>query len=144
MTKQQRKWLLIAVALLVFGAIKFGLIYWYLRHKPKAPAAQTLSCDIVKTACVLPGGGRLSFVSAPAHGQPFEVRLNGVEALEAPTADFSMPDMDMGFNRYTFIKDGDGWKAKVTLPMCVSGSRAWRLELKSGAGHYQVPFSVVR
>ncbi|QEL56319.1 hypothetical protein [Chromobacterium paludis] len=144
MTAKQRKLLILGVALIVFGAIKAGLIVWYLSHKPTAQPTQKLSCDISRGSCALPGGGGLSFASQPEHGKPFVIRLAGVAAEAAPTADFTMPDMDMGFNRYTFVRDGADWKATVTLPMCVSGSRTWRLELRLGKTAYALPFSVGR
>ncbi|POZ63984.1 hypothetical protein [Chromobacterium alticapitis] len=144
MTAKQRKLLFLGVALIVFGAIKAGLIVWYLSHKPVAQPAHKLVCDIARGSCALPGGGGLSFDSLPEHGKPFVIRLAGVAADEAPTADFTMADMDMGFNRYTFVRDGAGWQARVTLPMCVSGSRAWLVELKLGKAAYALPFSVAR
>ncbi|AAQ61272.1 conserved hypothetical protein [Chromobacterium violaceum ATCC 12472] len=136
--------LILGAALLAFGAVKFGLIYYWYSHnrQPSAPAAQVLSCDIERGACALPGGGALRFSARPSNGQPFEIRLDGVAAEAAPTADFTMPGMDMGFNRYTFLRDGAGWKAKAILPMCVSGSRDWQVELKLGKGAYRLPFRV--
>ena len=142
MTAKQRKLLWLGVALIVFGALKAGLIYWYLHNKPAAAKPLTLSCDIGRGGCALPGGGRLAFSALPEHGRPFELRLSGLAGETAPTVDFSMPDMDMGFNRYVFVRDGAGWKATVTLPMCVSGSRSWVAELKDGRVAYRLPFSV--
>ncbi|POA97818.1 hypothetical protein C2134_14250 [Chromobacterium sinusclupearum] len=143
MTARQRKLLILGVALIAFGAIKASLIFWYLNHKPAAQAAQRLTCDPSRGSCALPGGGGLRFDSAPEHGKPFVVRLQGTAAAAPPTADFTMPDMDMGFNRYTFVRDGTDWKATVTLPMCVSGSRAWLVEVRHGKDAYQLPFQVV-
>ncbi|MBX9265738.1 hypothetical protein [Chromobacterium violaceum] len=144
MTAKQRKLLILGAALLAFGAVKFGLIYYWYSHnrQPSAPAAQVLSCDIERGACALPGGGALRFSARPSNGQPFEIRLDGVAAEAAPTADFTMPGMDMGFNRYTFLRDGAGWKAKAILPMCVSGSRDWQVELRLGKDAYRLPFRV--
>ncbi|VEB44776.1 Uncharacterised protein [Chromobacterium violaceum] len=144
MTAKQRKLLILGAALLAFGAVKFGLIYYWYSHNRQlsAPAAQVLSCDIERGACALPGGGALRFSARPSNGQPFEIRLDGVAAEAAPTADFTMPGMDMGFNRYTFLRDGAGWKAKAILPMCVSGSRDWQVELKLGKDAYRLPFRV--
>ncbi|WP_225547910.1 hypothetical protein [Chromobacterium violaceum] len=144
MTAKQRKLLILGAALLAFGAAKFGLIYYWYSHnrQPSAPAAQVLSCDIERGSCALPGGGALRFSARPSNGQPFEIRLDGVAAEAAPTADFTMPGMDMGFNRYTFLRDGAGWKAKAILPMCVSGSRDWQVELKLGKDAYRLPFRV--
>ncbi|OHX13049.1 hypothetical protein [Chromobacterium sphagni] len=142
MNRQQRKWLIIGVALIALAAVKAGLIYWYLHNKQSKPKPQALACAMGRGACALPGGGSLRFVSPPQHGQPFEVRLEGVTGGAAPTVDFAMPEMDMGFNRYTFVREGAGWKAQVILPMCVSGSRRWVAEVKVGEAAYSLPFNV--
>ena len=104
MTAKQRKWLALGGALLLLAGVKFGLIYyWYGQRSLKL---QPLACGAGQLSCALPGGGAWRFVSAPVHGKPFEIRLQGVAARETPQVEFNMADMDMGFNRYTFVRDG--------------------------------------
>lgn len=140
MTAKQRKWLALGGALLLLAGVKFGLIYyWYGQRLPVKP--QPLACGAGQLSCALPGGGAWRFVSAPVHGKPFEIRLQGVAARETPQVEFNMADMDMGFNRYTFVRDGADWKATVTLPLCVSGSRDWLATLNLDGKRYLLPFS---
>lgn len=143
MNAKQKKWLAIGVALMLFAAIKFALIGWYFVGRQQAEAApgpQALACASPRAGCELPGGGRLRFVDAPRMEAPFIVELSGIAADAAPSAEFNMRDMDMGFNRYRFVREGDSWRARVTLPGCVSGSRAWLMLLNVGGRQYQVAF----
>jgi len=54
-----------------------------------------------------------------------------------------MVDMNMGFNLYTLRPDSDGvFRAKVTLPACVSGRRDWVMTVDiDKATRLAVPFS---
>jgi hypothetical protein len=140
MKPKQRKWLALGGALLLLAGIKFGLIYrWYSERQPAKPVP--VACAAGQLSCDLPGGGVWRFVSAPEHGKPFVILLQGVAAREAPQVEFNMADMDMGFNRYTFVRDGAGWKATVTLPLCVSGSRDWLATLRLDGKRYLLPFT---
>jgi len=46
----------------------------------------------------------------------------------------------MGFNRYRFVAAGQQWQAKVTLPVCISGSGDWLMDLQQGEHRYRVRF----
>lgn len=141
MKLDRKQWLWIAVALLLLAGLKVVLIRYYLERRGEPANPTPLACR-VDEACALPQGGRLSFVTPPRHGQPFLMRLDGVAGVKAPTVEFSMEGMDMGFNRYVFVREGDAWTARVTLPLCVSGSRNWIATLESGGARYRLPFSV--
>lgn len=67
--------------------------------------------------------------------------LSGLD-VESVHAYFLMRGMDMGFNRYRFVRDGDHWRAVVTLPVCVSGRRDWVMVMESPRLRYQLAFSV--
>jgi hypothetical protein len=139
LTPRQKKWGALGVALLLLATVKFALIAWYLQSRAADAAPHVLSCRAM--VCALPGGGHLRFETAPRRGQPFGLRLEGVEARSV-TAQFTMRGMDMGFNRYRFVS-GDGmWRARVTLPMCVSGRREWIMTLTLDGARYQLPFQV--
>lgn len=138
----RRTWLIIGVALLLLAAVKAALIGWYWHKKQQGPAPlQTLACQVERGACTLPGGGQLLFVEPPRYGQPFAVRIEGA-GQQAPSAEFNMPEMDMGFNRYRFVADGTNWRASVTLPVCVTGSHRWEMLLEVDGQRYRLPFSV--
>jgi hypothetical protein len=81
------------------------------------------------------------FETLPRRGLPFSLRIDGVTARTV-TAEFTMRDMDMGFNRYRFLRAGAGWRARVTLPLCVSGRREWIMTLTLDGRRYLLPFEV--
>jgi hypothetical protein len=73
--------------------------------------------------------------------QPFQLRVKA-EGARAVQARFSMEGMDMGFNLYTLRADADGvFRARVTLPVCVTGRRDWILLLEIDGAPLKVPFS---
>ncbi|MDN0084421.1 hypothetical protein QU487_16925 [Crenobacter sp. SG2305] len=143
MNAKQKKWLVIGVLLVVLGAVKIGLITHYLLNKSAQAAElppQTLSCGVLTEGCALPGGGTLRLAAAPSYRIPFELRLAGVSAKQAPSVEFSMVGMDMGFNRYRLVEDGlGGWRAKVTLPVCTSGGHDWLATLSVDGKRYRLP-----
>ncbi|MFC3533519.1 hypothetical protein ACFOLG_15175 [Vogesella facilis] len=127
LTRQQLA--LIAVLLIAFALLKGGLIWWYLNHKQQPAAPITVSCSNLQAGCPLPDGSLLQLDRAPQAAKPFGLSLSR-HAGEPPAIEFAMRDMDMGFNRYQLLPQGDGWRASITLPVCVSGSRQWRMALK--------------
>lgn len=139
MKMDRKKWLWLAGALLLLAALKLALLGWWWRSQAAAPKAETVACT-VDAACALPGGGELRFAGAPLEGKPFEIVLTG-EVGDAPTAEFAMADMDMGFNRYRFVREDGRWVARVQLPVCVSQSRNWLMTLTLGERKLVVPFA---
>lgn len=136
----RRQWQFIALALLVFAALKVALIVWYLQQRqPAAPAVTSVSCSSLQQGCTLPDGSMLRVDSIPRQRHPFTLTLSK-HGSEAPTAEFSMRDMDMGFNRYRFVDGGDHWQARITLPACVSGSPDWLLDLRQDGHIYRIAF----
>jgi len=62
--------------------------------------------------------------------KPFTLALEGVAGLDSAVADFTMPGMYMGVNRYALKPDGDAaaaWRAEVTLPVCTAARTDWLL-----------------
>jgi hypothetical protein len=71
---------------------------------------------------------------------PFEIWLKAPGA-QSVQASFTMEGMDMGFNLYTLRPDAGGvFRARVTLPVCVSGRRDWRMNLNVDGHALTVPF----
>jgi hypothetical protein len=71
---------------------------------------------------------------------PIQVWLKapGARSVEAS---FTMEGMDMGFNLYTLRPDADGvFRAKVTLPVCVTGRRDWLMTLTVDGRALVLPF----
>ncbi|RXZ43359.1 hypothetical protein [Crenobacter cavernae] len=140
MTRSQLKWGAIGLALIAVAAIKFTLISWYWNQDGKPVEAEPLNC-VPQQGCELPGGGRLLFTRPPRQDAPFEIRVDGVSG-DAPNAEFTMPVMDMGFNRYRFVPEGNGWRATVNLPVCATGERDWLMVLEVEGKRYTVPFKM--
>ncbi|MEQ6291866.1 hypothetical protein ACFPAG_14750 [Vogesella sp. GCM10023246] len=127
LTRQQLA--LIAVLLIAFALLKGGLIWWYLQHKQQPATPLAVSCANLQAGCQLPDGSRLQLDRAPQAATPFGLTLRHGSG-PAPAIEFSMRDMDMGFNRYQLLPHGNDWQARITLPVCVTGSRQWRMALK--------------
>lgn len=86
-------------------------------------------CNAAQESCTLQGRNiELSLSLGPTVKplQPFELELaiSGVKTQpDSVVADFTMPDMDMGENRYRLsVREGGRWQGRVILPIC-SGSR---------------------
>ncbi len=126
--------------LLAIGAIAAVVAYWGPRDE--APA-QTLACADLQAGCSATLDGRpvaVGFVGQPRVLQPFEVwvRAEGADRVQAR---FVMEGMDMGFNLYTLRPDAqDVFRARITLPVCVSGRRDWRMTLEVDGRRLEVPF----
>ncbi|SCK04865.1 hypothetical protein [Vogesella sp. LIG4] len=139
LTRQQLA--LIAVLLIAFALLKAGLIWWYLNHKtPHSAPPVTVSCSNLQAGCSLPDGSLLRLDSAPQAARPFGLTLSHVPAA-APGIAFAMRDMDMGFNSYKLLPQGADFVARITLPVCVSGSRQWQMTLKYPDKSYLIDFS---
>jgi hypothetical protein len=120
-----------------------ALVLW--RGSDDIPAAAvTLPCADLAAGCGTRLHGRVVSVglSGPVRPlQPFQVwvRAAGARTVQAR---FTMQGMDMGFNVYTLRADGDGvFRARVTLPVCVSGRRDWIMAVEIDGAVVNVPFS---
>jgi len=109
-----------------------------------ATVALTLPCADLAAGCATRLRGRE--ISFGLSGQvkplrPFQVWVKAAGARTVQ-ARFTMRGMDMGFNLYTLRADGDGvFRARVTLPMCVSGRRDWIMAVEIDGTVVKVPFS---
>jgi hypothetical protein len=82
---------------------------------------------------------RLSMPLMPLRPFTLEVRAHGVKQI---SAEFQMAGMDMGFNRYDLHAATPGvFRSVITLPVCVSGRRDWKLYLDVDGQAYVLPFS---
>jgi hypothetical protein len=136
-----RDWLVLGAALFVLGVIKLSLVGWYLLHREIAPEQQAVECPAMSGQCPLPGGQKLLFIDRPVEGHAFRLALEG-DFEHEPAAEFTMRSMDMGFNRYRFIRANGRWEASVTLPACVSGRRDWMMTLDLPGRRVIVPLQV--
>ena len=128
--------LLLAVAFIAIAVV--GAIL-------KRPAeALPIACADPVQACAFshrgqPGQLRLSIPPMPLQPFTLEVRAPGVKRV---SAEFQMVGMDMGFNRYNLRAASPGvFRSVITLPVCVSGRRGWKLYLDVDGQAYVLPFS---
>ena len=65
------------------------------------------------------------------HPFPISLQVNGGEPLRDVSVTFYMQGMDMGLNRYRLVGSAaSGWKADITLPICMSGRSDWVAEFE--------------
>lgn len=135
----QRKWILAAVLLLAFAAVKLAALYWWTQRQP---AAEAVDCDIA-AGCALPDGAVLRFAPAAGLQTPFDIVLDGADGAREVSVSFSMRDMDMGFNRYDLRRDAAGrWSAAaVRLPLCTEARHDFSADVAVDGRVYSVPFS---
>ena len=132
----------IVVPLLLVVALVALAVAGYWLKRPAGAAA--VSCADPLAGCAFshrgaPASVRLSARPTPLEAFELNVRAPGARRI---SAEFQMVGMDMGFNRYDLHPAADGvFAAKVTLPVCVSGRRDWRLTLDVDGTRYVLPFS---
>lgn len=128
--------LLLAVALLAIALAG----YW--QERPAAAVA--IACDDPVAGCAFVHHGlpaQVRFATRPLPLERFTLRVEAADVARV-SAEFQMVGMDMGFNRYDLHRDGDGgFVAQATLPVCVTGGRAWTLFLELDGTRYSLEFT---
>jgi hypothetical protein len=132
------RWLFpVLVTLLIGGVVAMN------RHLQPAQPPVAMACGDLPHGCSARLGGREVTVGVEGELkvlEPFEVWVKAPGAKEVQ-ASFAMKDMDMGFNLYTLKPDPQGaFRARVTLPVCVSGRRDWIMILDVDGRKLSVPF----
>jgi hypothetical protein len=133
-------WLYVLAGLLV---LILGARVWPLLTGRGPTPASAVDCDSLTAGCSFHLDGGEVFVKSmepPSALQPFELRVRAPWARDAQ-ARFRMHGMDMGPNHYRLIKESDVWKARVVLPICVSGRRDWVLSLNLNGNTADIEFS---
>jgi hypothetical protein len=135
----RKPWLAPLGIILLIAAV-VGLNRFY---KPDPGPETRLECANPRAGCRAMLGGEEVVVGIDGELKllkPFEiwVRARGVDKARA---NFTMPGMDMGFNLYTLRPDGRGaYRARVTLPMCVTGRQDWVLHVDLDGRRLALPF----
>jgi hypothetical protein len=133
-------WLYVLAGLLV---LLIGARLWPLPAGRGPIPATAVDCDSLTAGCSFHLHGGEVFVKSmqpPSALHPFELRVRAPWAGDAQ-ARFSMRGMEMGPNHYRLIKEGDVWKARVVLPICVSGRRDWLLSLNLNGNSADIGFT---
>ena len=127
--------------LLVVALVAIAVAGYWLKRPAEAVA---MRCADLLAGCAFNHRGALASVRFSARPTPLEAFELNVRAPGATriSVEFQMVGMDMGFNRYDLRPTADGtFASKVTLPVCVSGRRDWRLTLDVDGTRYVLPFS---
>lgn len=137
----QKKWIILAVGLLVFAAIKIAMLLWWQgNQKP----VQSMDCQISQMACPFGNqGASMQLVGVGDNKTPFTIRAANVPPnVREIHASFTMRDMDMGFNRFVLEKQADGvWLAQgVRLPLCTQSRHDWIMTWQVDGQHFQAAF----
>lgn len=119
-----------------------GVVVWLNAGRQEAPAQAVVCTDLSKGCAARIAGREVRFGTDTAIKplKAFEVWVQapGAQQIEAR---FTMEGMDMGFNLYTLRTDDQGvHKARITLPVCVSGRRDWVMTLDIDGTDLAVPF----
>jgi hypothetical protein len=111
----------------VAAALAIVLTVYFVQTKSES-VMQAMGCPDIVKGCSGDGlAVRLDQV--PKAMRPFRLEVSAPEA-ESVEASFKMAGMEMGFNRYRLIRQGDQvWDADVTLPACVRNRKDWLLLL---------------
>ena len=146
--------LLLPLASSVFIGVLVAGGYWF-GGQPSATsgAANPIALSIRRGECkVYPDGCsargpevelQLRFVDRPNAMTPAAIELRSSTPLSSATVDFEMSGMDMGLNRYRLeAGDRETYRAKVMLPVCVSGRRDWiaRVQVVTEGRVYRAEF----
>lgn len=125
---------------LVIGLIVALLLFWQARTPEPA---QTVQCANLQQGCEAQLDGRPIRIGVEGELrvlQPFHVWLSAPGARKVQ-ARFTMAGMDMGFNLYTLQPDAQGlFRARIVLPVCVSGRRDWVMSLEIDGRRIDLPF----
>lgn len=122
-----------------------GIVYFQHAQRAETAAGPRLHCPDPVTGCATQLGGRPITVGMDAQRrvmQPFNlwVRASGARRVRAS---FTMEDMDMGLNLYTLQADKEGvFRGRITLPVCVTGTREWLLTLEVDDDRLILPFDL--
>ena len=91
-------------------------------------------CDASQVVCTARDGeAALALrMQGPVIGlRPFRVQVVPAGmAVREVRLEFTMPDMDMGQNRYRLLPEGNGWVGLVTLPICTTGRSDWQVSVQ--------------
>ncbi|MHB1677601.1 MAG: hypothetical protein ACYCSS_08725 [Sulfuriferula sp.] len=131
-----------AVATILIGVLVFGGIYQKWHHTAQKP--RTVNCADTLHTCRFTmdrQSVQVNFLEPPTGLHPFTLQVE-IPSAHRIFASFTMPEMDMGNNRYRLLqKNAQLWQAQVILPVCMSGGHNWLLTLNIDGKTITIPFS---
>lgn len=126
------KWLGVLLAGMVL--IGIGAAYWMQTQKGDARIVEVSSCDVNTTSCKAELGDgqwiQLDISDKPIKVmKPLKVMLNvSSEAIQAQEVEFNGVNMDMGFTRFFFKPEENGYMASAMLPICTLSKMDWQAQ----------------
>jgi hypothetical protein len=135
-------WTVLPLAIIALAAA----VLW--NHGGPPASALAVACADPLAGCITRLGDReirIGMQANPEAGvkplQPFQVWVQAPAARKVQVS-FTMEGMDMGFNLYTLHPDAQGvFRARATLPVCVTGRRDWNMVVDIDGTLLQVPFT---
>ncbi len=124
----------------ILGSVHYPLLNHWLQRNPNHATVLNTDpvCNPVGGLCTA-GDATLTVTLGLGDGIqplttfPVEVNLIGEKAAKVKkvTANFSMLNMDMGFNRFDLSQQADKiWRGQAILPVCSMGRREWRVTVE--------------
>lgn len=130
------------IALLAL-VVAVGVVLWQ-QFKPLPAKAERIACAdlVVGCAATTPSGPVTFGISEKIRPlKAFEIWVKPPQPGKVE-AEFSMVNMNMGYNLYTLRPTPDGtYRVKATLPFCISGRGDWVLTLRMPGAALDVPFT---
>lgn len=131
----------VVAPLLLAAALVAIAVAGYWTQRPAE--AVGIGCDDPLAGCIFAHRGlpaQVRFATRPVPLESFVLMVQAPSATRV-SAEFQMVGMDMGFNRHDLRRGDDGhFIAPVTLPVCVTGGRAWTLFLELDGTRYSLRF----
>jgi len=113
---------------------------YYFKPASEKPVVFISDCDLGKEKCKV--NLAESELEIAIHGEIKALQIFTISIIdddnliEHANVDLKMKAMDMGKNRFAFVKSGvHSWKSDVVIPVCTTGRRDWLFEfefIKSG------------
>ena len=142
---------ILLIAILVIFASSYFLGAWLKKDKPityNVIQMKHMPCNPVETTCIAEfdqGKAELMFTNQPSALMPFGVKVRlETDVVDRVVVDFTMPDMNMGINRFSLDKKEDNnWSKEIVLPVCSLGRNVWvvQLQLLQGSTQWVADFS---
>ena len=137
----RQQWLFVAIALICFALLKAGLIYWYLQQKGQTGTrASTSAAAICSKAVRCRTAAHCALTVCRVHSEAFLITLEQGRQRARPAPSFRWKKWTWASTATALSPQASQWQAKVTLPVCISGSGDWLMDLQQGGHRYRDPF----
>lgn len=138
---RKHTWLLVAILLLIFAALKVWAVLNWKNHDENSGQAEVVQCEL-QHGCTLSDGLKLHTSAPIGLKNSVDIVLETKQPLKQAYISFTMQDMQMGFNRYDLHLENNHYIARhVRLPVCIQNRRDYLMEVYVDGQRYIVPFT---